>query len=83
MRHLTVRNVPDDLARSLDAERRRRGLSLNQTVIDLLSQATGVTPQAVPDNGLASFAGTWSAADLQEFEQATRAFRTVDAEMWR
>lgn len=83
MRHLTVRNLPEALARQLDVERRRRGTSLNQTVIDLLAQATGVTRQAVPDNGLGRLAGTWSDADLAEFDQATAAFETVDPEMWR
>jgi len=83
MRHLTVRNVPEALASLLDRERKRRGLSLNQTVIDLLSQATGVARQAVHDNGLGRLAGTWSAHDLAEFERVTSAFETVDAEMWR
>jgi hypothetical protein len=80
---LTVRNVPDALARQLDQERVRRGVSLNQTVIDLLSQATGVSRQAAFDNGLGRLAGTWSAADLRQFEKATRAFEAVDEEMWK
>jgi len=83
MRHLTVRNVPDALARQLDQERARRGLSLNQTVIDLLSQATGVSCLATFENGLGRLAGTWSATDLRQFEHATRAFEAVDEEMWR
>ena len=32
--HLTVRNVPPELAAALDAQRRRRGTSLNQTVLN-------------------------------------------------
>jgi Ran GTPase-activating protein (RanGAP) involved in mRNA processing and transport len=83
MRHLTVRNVPEELARQLQQEQRERGLSLNQTVIDLLSQATGIARRAFFDNGLGHLAGTWSPADLAEFEQATKAFEVVDAEMWR
>jgi hypothetical protein len=83
MRHLTVRNVPDALARELDRERLRRGQSLNQTVLDLLAQATGVSRQAAFDNGLGRFAGTWSAAELRAFDRATRAFEVVDKEMWR
>ncbi|HOI11127.1 MAG TPA: hypothetical protein PK313_11685 [Myxococcota bacterium] len=83
MRHLTVRNLPEALARKLDAERQRRGTSLNQTVIDLLAQATGIRGTTVPDNGLGRLAGTWSAADLDMFTQATRTLRDVDAEMWR
>jgi len=40
--HLTVRNLPDELAAALEKEKRRRGTSLNQTVIDLLRQSLGV-----------------------------------------
>ena len=32
MKNLTVRNVPDDLAKALELEKRRREKSLNQTV---------------------------------------------------
>ena len=83
MRHLTVRNVPDTLAKELDRERLRRGQSLNQTVLDLLAQATGVSRPTDFDNGLGRLAGTWSAADLRSFDKATRAFEAVDKEMWR
>ena len=82
MRHPTVRNVPPDLARHLDLERRRRGTSLNQTVIDLLKAATGVGPDAPAGNGLDRFAGTWTDADADAFDRATADLRTVDEEMW-
>jgi plasmid stability protein len=39
--HLTVRNLPDELAAALESEKRRRGTSLNQTVVDLLRQSLG------------------------------------------
>jgi hypothetical protein len=79
-RHLTVRNVPPRLMAAIDSERRRRGKSLNQTVIELLSQAVGVGgPRR---NGLARFAGTWTAGQLREFEKATEAFERVDPELW-
>jgi len=32
MKHLTIRDVPQDLARALEKEKRRRGQSLNETV---------------------------------------------------
>lgn len=42
--HLTVRNLPGELAAALEKEKRRRRTSLNQTVIDLLRQSLGVSP---------------------------------------
>jgi len=68
VRHLTVRNVPLDLARALDRERRRRGNSLNQTVLDLLRESLGVGSGFAKGNGLARLAGAWTESDLREFE---------------
>ena len=83
MTHLTVRNVPSELAEALMAEKTRRGGSLNATVIDLLRRALGVAPDASYDNGLGRHAGDWSEADLQEFEANTGMFQQVDEELWR
>ena len=83
MKHLTVRNLPPDVARALDEERGRRGSSLNQTVIHLLRRALGVHPGQAYDNGLGRHAGTWSEEELASFEEATAAFGQVDEELWR
>jgi plasmid stability protein len=81
MKTLTVRGVPEGVADALAREKRRRGSSLNQTVIELLTQALGVGgPRS---NGLAALAGTWSQADFDEFEEAVAPFEGVDADLWR
>ncbi len=82
MRHLTVRNLPQEVAHALKDEKRRRGLSLNQTVIELLGQGLGVS-DLHRSNGLAQLAGSWSAADLTEFEAAIADTKRIDEEMWR
>ena len=80
--HLTIRNVPADLARALHAEARRRRTSLNSTAKDILSRALGVHPETGYDNGLSRLAGTWNEEQLQEFERATACFEAVDDEVW-
>lgn len=80
MKHLTIRNVPDELASALEQEKRRRGQSLNETVLGLLKQGLGVgTPRS---NGLAALAGGWTEEDLREFEEATKMFERIDPEIW-
>ncbi len=81
MKHLTVRNLPPDVAKALEREKRRRGESLNQTVIGLLSKGLGVG--APRSNGLASLSGKWSEEDLEEFERAVAPFAEIDDELWR
>ena len=80
---LTIRSVDEALARALEKEKRRRGKSLNQTVLELLRQALALDADHPPSNGLARHAGQWSQEELEAFEEATRAFGQVDDELWR
>ena len=47
MTALTIRNLLPALADALDREKRRRGRSLNQTVIDLLGQDAQTSDVAI------------------------------------
>jgi hypothetical protein len=82
-KHLTVRNIPPDLSRALEREKRRRGASLNQTVIELLGQGLGVGSAEARSNGLRRLAGTWSEEQRAEFEATLAAAEDIDAEVWR
>jgi hypothetical protein len=82
VKHLTVRNVPADVARALEREKVRRTASLNETVIELLRRALGLG-EAERSNGLARLAGGWSAEDLQRFETAVAGFGRIDPELWQ
>jgi plasmid stability protein len=83
MKHLTVRNVPEDLGRALEREKRRRGTSLNQTVLDLLRQALGVGTGSPKSNGLAALAGGWAAAERRTFEASIADTEQIDEDLWR
>ena len=78
---MTIRNLPPDLAEALEREKRRRGKSLNQTVIDLLGQGLGA--EGPRSNGLRRLAGGWSEDEFREFERAMAPFEAVDEELWR
>lgn len=82
-RHLTVRNVPEELGRALRKETRKRGTSLNQTVIDLLGHGLGISSSKRHSNGLRRLAGTWSEADHSQFVKALDITEKVDEEIWR
>lgn len=83
MRHLTIRNVPPEVAEALERKRQRSRVSLNQTVIDLLRRALGVRPQGVEGNGLASLAGTWTKEEHEQFEAAVAVTEQIDEDLWR
>ncbi len=83
MKQLTVRNVTPEIAKALSEESRRRGKSINQTVIDLLLQALGLEANSRYDNGLARLSGTWSEEDLARFTESAATFEQIDEEFWR
>jgi hypothetical protein len=83
MKTMTIRNVSAALGRALERERRRRGTSLNRTVLDLLSQSLGVDGHGPRSNGLARLAGSWSLEEAERFDRAVAVCEGVDAELWR
>jgi hypothetical protein len=83
MTHLTVRRLPPRLGEALRRETRRRGASLNQTVIDLLEQALGTAPGTRRSNGLRALAGRWSASEARAFDAAVRDQERIDEDLWR
>jgi hypothetical protein len=83
MKAITIREVDAQLARALEKEKKRRGVSLNQTVLQLLRHALGLDAPDTRSNSLAKLAGTWSEEDLSRFERDTAAFEQVDPEIWK
>lgn len=83
MHHLTVRNIPPDLALALENEKHRRRQSLNQTIIDLLRQTLGVGARRKRSNGLARLAGTWTEEEHEQFEATVAVAEQIDEELWR
>jgi plasmid stability protein len=82
MKNMTIRDVPTDLAEALEKEKNRRGKSLNQTVLQLLSQCLGVR-SGPRSNGLARLAGSWTAEEHKQFEEAIALTEQIDEELWR
>ena len=83
MTYLTVRSISPALSAALEREKRRRGCSLNQLVLDLLQGSLGLAPAATRSNGLAKLAGTWSREDLEAFERGIAETSRIDEELWR
>lgn len=76
---LTIRGVPDETARRLKRLSREREQSINATVLEILEGALGTTERRWR---LERYA-TWTPDDRAEFDEALRAQRTIDDELWR
>jgi plasmid stability protein len=73
-RQLTIRNVPDEVRRRLEALARERDQSMSSTVLDILESALGVHERR---RRLERYV-TWSEGERRELERAVRAQRTID-----
>ena len=82
MSTMTIRNVSAELAAALKEEKRRRGLSMNRTVLALMAESLGVDGHT-RSNGLGRLAGTWNEEQFRQFEASVAPFGEVDSELWR
>ena len=83
MKAITIRNVPPEVAAALEAEKRRRGLSLNRTVLSVMREALGLSNSRRRSNGLRRLAGNWTQAESRQFEEAIAPFGKIDEDMWK
>lgn len=84
-RQLRVRGFGDDVER-LRAVARAEGVSLNEAVLRLLRKGAGLPSNEagnVIGDALDHLAGTWTDADLREFDEAVRVTERIDDDLWR
>jgi len=86
MKTMSLRGIEPEVAERLESEARRRGVSINAHVLQLLRQGVGL---AVPGKrrpvyrDLDQLAGTWSDQEASDFEKSLSAFEQIDEELWR
>ncbi len=74
----TVRHVPEALDSAIRRRAREQGKSLNETVIEALTAAMGMSGRRGPRRDLRDIAGTWR--DDPEFDRAVAAQDRRDTE---
>jgi hypothetical protein len=87
MGQVTLRGVDEKTGNILTTEARRRGKSVNRTVLELLREAMGQADERglgrPTFDDLDHLAGTWSAEDAAELLAAAGEHRAVDGGLWR
>ena len=84
MKSITIHDLDDDLDEKIRTRAGKEGQSLNKTIKLLLGRALGVEERP-PDRreDFQDLLGTWSHADLEEFNRATEDFGEIDAMDWK
>ena len=85
-RQLTIRMTDKDLERAIVELARSEGISLNQAALRILRRGAGLGrgrgSEKLVGNALDELEGTWSEKEAEAFEANTRAFETVDEDLW-
>ena len=86
MANLSVRGVGEKSLQRIKQTAKRRGVSVNRLITDMLNSETGVAPAAkrfTMHHDLDKLAGTWNAAEARAFEEVTASFGQIDEGLWR
>ena len=83
MNQLTLRNIPDDLERTIREYSKKNGQSINQTVLDFLRKGIGLPLEGNKQRDLSFISGTWSQKEFDEFEDNVKIFEQIDEDLWK
>lgn len=86
MANLSVRGVGEKSLQRIKQTAKRRGVSVNRLIVDMLNSDAGLAPAAKQftiHHDLDKLAGTWNAAQARAFEAVTASFAQIDEELWR
>ena len=86
MKQITLRDIPDDIAKAIEKKSKKEKLSLNRTIISLLERGTGVSGHKSEKplyHDLDHLFGAWSKKEAEEIEGNLKAQRRIDDELWK
>ena len=77
----TLRNVPEEVDRTLRERAHRERRSLNDVALEALRQGAGLARTPVRRRDLSDLAGSW--VEDPETDRALEQQRRIDDELWR
>lgn len=86
MKAITLRNLPPDVARTVQQRAKQNKTSVNKAAIELLEESTGgKAKKKVPVryHDLDDLVGTWTNEEADAFDKIVRSFRTIDPDLWK
>jgi plasmid stability protein len=84
LKAITLRNLPDAVARLVRHKAATEGISLNRAVIKVLEERLGLS-RTLPEprhHDLDDLAGSWSDTEAHAFDQTLAAQRAIDGDLW-
>lgn len=85
LKPITLRNLPEPVARAVREQAAKYQVSLNKAVIQLLEEAVGTSPKPRTRvyHDLDHLSGSWTEEEARAAEETLAEVRRIDPEMWR
>jgi hypothetical protein len=86
MKAITLRNLPPDVARTVQQRAKQNKTSVNKAVIELLEESAGSKAKKkapIHYHDLDHLAGTWTQEEADAFDKLIAEQRTIDPELWK
>ena len=86
MKAITLRNLPPDVARTVQQRAKQKKTSVNKAVIELLEESAGGKAKKnapVRYHDLDHLVGTWTQEEAATFDKLIAEQRTIDPELWK
>lgn len=86
MKTITLRNLPPDVARTVQQRAKQKKTSVNKAVLELLEESAGGKAKKkspIRYQDLDHLVGTWTKEEADAFDKIVRSFRTIDPDLWK
>lgn len=86
MKAITLRNLPPEVAKTVQQRAKQKRTSVNKAVIELLEESIGgkaKKKEKVRYHDLDHLAGTWTKEEAEKFDKLIAEQRTIDPELWK
>jgi plasmid stability protein len=86
MKAITLRNLPPEVAKTVQQRAKQKRTSVNKAVIELLEESVGgkaKKKEKTRYHDLDHLIGTWTKKEADEFEKLIAEQRTIDPELWK
>lgn len=86
MKAITLRNLPPEVAKTVQQRAKQKKTSVNKAVIELLEESVGSKAkkkEKVRYHDLDHLIGTWTKKEAEEFDKLVAEQRTIDPEFWK
>ena len=82
---MTLRGIDEQIAVALKERAQKENTSVNTVMLKIIKEALGLDKKKrnMQYDDLDYLAGTWSAQDAAEFENAIAVFGTIDEDIWK